>query len=218
MASAVGLRRPAILARVGFADTTGLLESAGEGNEAAREALLDRLRPRIVLWVTTRMSESLRAKVEPEDVAQEVLFQVHRDFEGFEGREPGRFYKWVFRIAENRIVDQAHRFGAQKRQPRELPVHTQTSPSWAAQLQEQVARVRSALEKLPQDYKDVIRLHRLEELDYEEVAEVMDRSVNAVRVLYCRARKALGEILGDGEMGAIPARCERRAQEPRLGG
>ena len=36
-------------------------------------ALLERLRPRLVLWASARMSPGLRAKLEPEDAAQEIL-------------------------------------------------------------------------------------------------------------------------------------------------
>ena len=64
-----------------------------------------------------------------------------------------------------------------------------------ALLKERVDRVRGALTDLPDDYQEVIRLRRIQELSCAQVAEIMGRSENAVRVLYCRALKALGARL-----------------------
>jgi RNA polymerase sigma-70 factor (ECF subfamily) len=187
---------PDILAPVGASETTRLLLDAIDGEPDARGFLLERLRPRIVLWLTARMSPKLRARVDPEDVAQQVLWEVHKGLDGFQGREPRRFLSWVFTIADHQIKDEADYHGAQKRQRRPLQTFTQTSPSLMAARKEQIVEVREAIEELPEDYREVIRLRRLEELDYELVAELMGRqSTNAVRVLYCRALKALAEIL-----------------------
>lgn len=179
------------------ADTTLLLQAALDGKSEARSALLDRLRPRMLLWVASRMSPALRAKVEPDDAVQEVLLAVHKGLDGYEPRDEAAFFAWLFRIAENRIRDLVDHHGAQKRQPRELQSVSQTSPSAAAQRQEQVDRIAQAVEGLPTDYRDVIRLRRLQELDCTQVAEVMGRSENAVRILYCRALKALSRQLAD---------------------
>lgn len=176
-------------------ETTQLLQSALEGGDDARGALLERLRPRIVLWAATRMSPALRAKVEPDDVAQEVLLAVHRSLDGFEHRDQKTFFAWLFRIAENRIRDLVDHFNAKKRQLPEPRSFSQTSPSMAVRRREQVDHVVEAVETLPLDYREVIRLRRFQELDCRQVAEVMDRSENAVRVLYCRALKALAQRL-----------------------
>ncbi|MCZ6597797.1 MAG: RNA polymerase subunit sigma-70, partial [Planctomycetota bacterium] len=64
-------------------ETQRILRDALQGGEAAREDLLERLRPRIVLWVSTRLSPELRARVDPEDIAQEVLLGLHRGLDAF---------------------------------------------------------------------------------------------------------------------------------------
>lgn len=181
--------------------TTQLLASALGGDDDARGALLERLRPRIVLWVTARMSPALKAKVDPEDVAQDVLLAVHRGLDGFEVRGHAAFLGWLFRVAENRIRDQIDHWSAQKRKPPEPMTFTQTSPVTAADRKERVGVVRRALDELPEDYREVIRLRRFQELESSEVARIMDRSENAVRVLYCRALKALGRHIKKEETG-----------------
>ena len=170
--------------------TRRFLAGAIGGDEHARGLLLDRVRARLELWVTTRLSAALRSKVEPEDVVQETLFAVHKGLDGFEG-DDGAFLGWMFRIAENRIRDLAAHFGAKKRQAVDLMPRDQTTPSMAAGRKETAVQVRSALALLSDPHKQVIQLRRFEELEIAQIAKVMERSENATRILYCRAVQAL---------------------------
>jgi RNA polymerase sigma-70 factor (ECF subfamily) len=174
-------------------ETHHQLRSAMSGDEQAREALLERLRPRLVLWASARMSPALRAKLEPEDAAQEILLAVHRSLHQFDGEEYEAFRAWLFTVAENRIRDLAAHANALKRKTPEPTRRTQTTPSVGAMRTEMSQRIREALTQLPEDYRRVIQLRRFEELDTAAVAEEMGRSPNAVRVLYFRAVRALAE-------------------------
>ena len=183
-----------------LAKTQMLIRRALDGTSQDRGKLLEYLRPRLVLWASGRLSPALRAKLEPEDVAQEALIAIHNGIEGFEGHDDRAFLGWVFKIAENRIRDLADRFNAQKRQPVAPPYDfAQTSASTAASRREEVSRVVRALPQLPDDYRQVISLRRFEEREVREIAELMDRSENAVRILYCRALKALRDAMQQGE-------------------
>ena len=189
--------RPPHNPRVGPADTHALVQGARGGDDVARGELLERLRPRLVLWAASRMSADLRSKVEPEDMAQEILLALHKSLDRFEGADGRAFFAWMFRVAENRIRDTVDHFGAKKRQ-RILPASfSQTSPSAAVARSEAVVRLQEAIETLPEDYRRVIQLRRLEERDTAEVAELLDRTENAVRILYCRALKALRVAMPD---------------------
>lgn len=148
-----------------------------------------------MLWIAARLSGPLREKVEAEDIAQEVLLAVHRDLDGYEDRGVRSFYSWFFRIAENRIRDQVDYHSAKKRQASPGIAVSPTTPGTAAIRGEQLERVRRAIERLSDDYRRVIQLRRLEERDVAEVAGMLDRTPNAVRVLYCRALKALRDEL-----------------------
>lgn len=172
--------------------TQTLILQALDGTEKDRGVLLEYLRPRLVLWASGRLSAGLRAKIEPEDVAQEALLAIHKGIGTFEGRDGRAFLGWVFKIAENRIRDLADHFNAKKRQP-VVPREdfAQTTASAIASRREQVDRVARALPGLPDDYRQVLSLRRFEEREVKEIAEIMDRSENAVRILYCRALKAL---------------------------
>jgi RNA polymerase sigma-70 factor (ECF subfamily) len=94
--------------------------------------------------------------------------------------------------------DLADHFSAQKRQPRMPIVPTQTTPGTMSMRREEVHRHLEAIERLPEDYRDVLKLRIVEDLPVEEIAEQMGRTRNAIAILICRARKALGERI-DGK-------------------
>ena len=162
-----------------------------DGDENARGLLLERLRPRLILWASSRMSKQLRARMTAEDIAQEILLAVHKSLGQFEGGDSRAFRAWLFTVAENRIRDLANAENALKRKTPDPVAQSQTSPSGHAIRREMATQVRDALTRLPEDYRRVIQLRRFEELEPPEVAAAMDRSPNAVRVLYCRAIQAL---------------------------
>lgn len=166
---------------------------ARDGDAAAREALLERLRPRLVLWAAARLGPKLRGETEPEDVAQEALLAVHRRLDEFKGDDRRAFLGWIFTVAENRIRDLADRAGAGKRQRAELPRREQTSPSQAAARAELAGHLAEAVARLEEPHRQVIQMRRFEELEVREIARRLDRSENAVRILYCRAITALRE-------------------------
>jgi RNA polymerase sigma-70 factor (ECF subfamily) len=141
------------------------------------------------------MSDDLRSKVDPEDVAQEVLLAVHQGFQGFDRTRPAGFMGWLFTIAENRIRDLAKHFAARKRHPLEAMQRSQTSPSARLARAESLDRMRTALERLPAAYREIIRLRSIQERSYAEIAEQTDRTEGACRVLYCRALAALRDAL-----------------------
>lgn len=176
-------------------ETQVLIEGAIEGDHYARGDLLERLRGRIVLWCGHRMSPALRAKVQPEDAAQEVLLALHKALDGFELRGRREFLAWVFTIAENRIRNLVDFHGAQKRKTIEPRSFSMTSPSMAAGRMEEIRRLQDAMDELSDDHRLVIRLRRLEERSYMEIGEVMERHSAAVRALYFRALEALRGIV-----------------------
>ena len=173
--------------------TKQILAGALDGDAEARGALLERMRPRLLLWVTTRLGDALRQKVEPDDVVQEILVAVHKGLDSFKGDSDRAFMGWMFKVAENRIRDLADHFSAQKRQLPPPLAFSQTSPSAIAVRNEMAEIIRKSLTKLSDDHRRVIQLRRFEERSVAEIAEAMERSENAVRVLYFRAVAALRE-------------------------
>ena len=177
--------------------TIHFVERALDGDVAARDVLLARVRPRLVLWAASRMSRELRASYDPEDVAQEVLLAVHRDFERLAPREPKEFLPWLFGVAEHRINDLVDHVRAAKRSgeaPRVAP--SERSPASLAGLREDAERLMRAIATLSEDHREVLRLRRFEDLSAAEVGRRMERTEGAIRVLYFRAIAALRDEMG----------------------
>jgi RNA polymerase sigma factor (sigma-70 family) len=178
------------------------LRATDDAVAPARERLLERLTPKLVLWASTRMSALLRSRMEPEDVAQEIAGRVARSMGDFrpptgDGAERA-FYAWLWTVADHCVRDLASREGAQKRHgtpPRDEG--SQTSPSHEARRRERVDVVMRALEQLEEDDREVVRLLRLQGLSADEVAALQGRSANAVRIHLCRALKRLARHLTD---------------------
>ena len=176
-------------------ETRGFVRRALEGDAGARARLLERVRPRLVLWAAARMSRELRAACDPEDVAQEVLLAVHRDFERLAPRAAEEFSPWLFAVAENRVRDLVDRVRAAKRSGEPPPQPSQSSPSSLAARHEAAERLSAALSTLSEEHRMVLRLRRFEDRPAAEVGRMMGRSDGAVRVLYFRAVRALREAM-----------------------
>ena len=72
-----------------------------------------------------------------------------------------------------------------------------TSPSGAAIREEQVCRLREALDTMDETDREVLALRHFEHLSNTEVAEVLNLSVTAASNRYVRALSRLGDILSD---------------------
>ena len=179
-------------------ETQRILHTALEGGEEEVGTLLERLRPRLVLWCASRMSNTLRANCDPEDAAQDILLAIHKDFRTFHGQGDRAFFGWLFTVAENKLRDLADYYGAKKRQRVDPVSFSQTSPSQAAARVEMVSRLEEAIASLPEDHRLVIQLYKLEGRETQEIAQVMGRTENAIRLLVFRSLKELRKAL-DGK-------------------
>jgi RNA polymerase sigma-70 factor (ECF subfamily) len=171
------------------------------GGDVAWGALLERVRPRMVLWASTQVSGALRGRVEPEDLAHEILAALHASRDEFRGQYVEQLLGWAFSVARHRAADLAKHFAAVKRVERPPPpTGTPTSPSGAAaRVERRTSLLRAtsdALSRLSDDDRAVVRLAVLEALPYERVAEALGITVGAARVRKFRALEALKRAFG----------------------
>ncbi|MBL8118682.1 MAG: sigma-70 family RNA polymerase sigma factor, partial [Anaerolineae bacterium] len=71
-----------------------------------------------------------------------------------------------------------------------------TDPLGTLAKQEERAKLREALQTLPEDYQTLLILRFMQQLPHQEVASILDKSEAAIRVMQHRALKALAERLG----------------------
>jgi RNA polymerase sigma-70 factor (ECF subfamily) len=169
------------------------------------------------------MGASLRAKLEPDDVLQDVYFHVLRRLDQFQGRVPDTFFNWVLTILDSRLVDTQKMLHRRKRDvsreasPRPVPAAESyfnllerlqvdsLTPSRAVRREEAIDALRDCLSKLSESHRNVLQLRFLEGRSVEDVAARLGKSEAAVVALTRRALEALGAMmnrLGEFTRGA----------------
>ena len=188
-----------------------LIRRCRDGEAGARDQLFARYQHYLYVLAQAQLGKRLRAKCAPSDLVQQTLLEAHRDFGGFQGQHEGELLAWLRRILAHNLFNEARRYGALQRDAdREVSLdqvragvdHSSLllqrslafsgpSPSEIAQDHESAAHLAAALARLPEDYQTVLLLRVFEELPAEEVAQRMQRSAGAVRMLQMRALTAL---------------------------
>jgi len=166
------------------------------------EALVLRYRPYLKSLAEAEFPEHLRTRVDDSDLVQETLLKAARQADQFRGSSEAELRAWLREILRNQITDCVRFHGRQQRDitvELSSPVYglATSDPTASAELRDSESRERiwQAVKELPEDYQTVILLHQQMDLSFVEVAERMQRSPDAVRMLWGRALVMLGEKL-----------------------
>jgi RNA polymerase sigma-70 factor (ECF subfamily) len=191
-----------------------LLQRIRNGDQAALADFIQHRRPQLLAFIQKNLSDAMRRKVDPEDLIQEVSVEGVRALPGVDigDRDP---FNWLCQIAERRIIDaHRHHFGTQKRDAaREQPlgspggdgeqaglinllVASMTSPSQAFSRDQREFRLLEAIQSLPQEQQDALRMRYVENLPSKEIADRLNKSDVAVRVMLSRSLNKLKDLLG----------------------
>lgn len=184
-------------------DVQLMLQVAG-GNNEAFETLVERYQDRLIGF----FFHLVRDRTAAEDMAQEVFLRVFRARERYVAT--ARFSTWLFRIAHNLGTNQ--RRGLARRKEVSLAASNGSSdenrqdnsnladksalmPTRLLDSKETQDIVRNALDELNERQKMAVLLHKFEGMSYEDIGEVMDLKVVAVKSLLSRARGNLRDAL-----------------------
>ena len=179
-------------------DDQDLIAGTLRGETGAFGQLVGRYQNRLFNSLT-RMTGSVE---DAEDIAQEAFVHAFQKLHTFRGGS--RFYSWLFRIALNAAVtlhrkrDKAtasveavrEQVGFEPADPR--PNSTPQSP---LETSERQALVQLALRDLPEEFRQVLVLREMDEMSYEEIAEIVDCPIGTVRSRIHRARQELRDRL-----------------------
>jgi RNA polymerase sigma-70 factor (ECF subfamily) len=190
---------------------------AQQGDQEAFAALVTR-HQRQVYQLAMRM---LRDDDEASEATQEVFLAAWQHLHSFRG--DARLATWLYRITYNHClkVAESRRRDHEARQAlaaasREGQPASQLSASLALAAERDVqATVRQQIEQLPNKYKRALVLRHLQDLSYEEMADVMRVPIGTVKTQLFRARVLLKERLDALERAR--AESVARAGELRAG-
>lgn len=191
---------------------TKILAALRSGEEAALVTFLQTNEQSLLAFIRSRIGTQLQKKIEPEDVLQEASMEAVRVL-GQTDLSTWDPLHWLFQICERKIID-AHRrhFSSQKRDAsREaalpagsdaaglanLLAASMTTPSQAFSRDQRQLRMMAALETLPDDQREALRLRYLIGLPSKEIAQKFGKSDGATRVMISRALSRLQEMLSE---------------------
>jgi RNA polymerase sigma-70 factor (ECF subfamily) len=173
-----------------------LITRAKRGEEAAISQLYRRYAPRIYGYVASRVSDPTLA----EDLTSDVFLRALEGLPRFEYRGIS-LGAWLYRIAHDRVADHFRKRARRRTLPLEngmLPPQNGAEPEVDANLEGQ--RLKQAIGQLTADQQQVILLRFNAGLKLREAAYVMDRSIDAVKMLQWRALTKLRDLMGQGKV------------------
>ncbi len=196
-------------------DDAELIEAALDGDQFALDQLLRRHYDRIHA-VTRRIAGGTR---DADDATQEALIKIVRNLPAFDGRSS--FGTWAYRIATNAALDELRK---RKRRPALHTVHDDDTAAdheivddMSQRRIESVAdrlALDDALDGLGDEFRSAVVLRDVGDLDYAEIAEVLDVPVGTVKSRIARGRRQLADRLRLEERADLVAEVTAESSRP----
>lgn len=176
------------------ADDVRLMQLIGRGDTIALQELIEKHQA-LVAGTVARM---LGSNSDVEDIAQQVFIRVWKSARRYVPR--AKFTTWLLKITRNLVFNELRRAKRHAHVPLQAepgaedpPLKDETqSPPDASLLEGELQRtIEDAILQLPEAQRMALVLRRYEQLSYEQIAEVLDLSVPAVKSVLFRARTEL---------------------------
>jgi RNA polymerase sigma-70 factor (ECF subfamily) len=178
-----------------------LVRRCKKGDDAAFEELV-RLYQQTIFNV---IYHNIGNRNDVEDIAQKVFAKIYFSLEKFDNKRP--FFPWLYRIAVNQCYDELRHIKRRKLftftelslddgdQIERLLNQTEQPSDSADDKEKEHALLRKILNLLPEQQRTAIVLRDLEEVPYQEMAEIMNCTEQAARLKVFRARARMRELL-----------------------
>lgn len=180
------------------------------GEQASARELVTRYQRPIYNLVHRMVQDSATA----EDLTQDTFTKLFRGLHTFDPRQ--RFSAWALRIAHNTALDHLRRHRPAlvpldapgpddgPSLAERLPDRGALAPDRVAERRRLAAALDAALDRLRPEYRRVIVLRYHEDLDYDEIAQVLDLPLGTVKTFLHRARHALAKEMAAAGWGSRP--------------
>ena len=168
------------------------------GDDFAFDYLVQKYRRPIISFMYRMAHNSAAA----EDLAQEVFLRVYRSRAGYE--PSAKFTTWLYRIATNLGVNYARDTRHERpenitnldqadEETGQTPDLADKSPNVEEDIlrRERLAAIRQKVEALPERQRMAVLMHKYQQMDYRQIAEVLKLSESATKSLLFRAYETL---------------------------
>lgn len=192
--------------------TQVLIRSAVRGDEDSVRRLLILYHPRLRARLVRQMDATLKARLDPEDILQQVYLEAFRAIGTFQYRGQDSFLRWLFTILDRKLIDEHRALRADCRDVRrempKAPIHNanttyvdlltrlKAASATASQVirrDEALGVMSACLATLPDHYRQVIQMRFLQGRPVAEVADKLGRSIGSIHMICHRALLALRE-------------------------
>ena len=176
------------------AEDVRLMKLVSHGDTSAFETLVERHQS----LVGGTVAHMLGSNSDVEDIAQQVFIRVWKSARRYVPR--AKFTTWLLKITRNLVFNELRRSKRHAHVPlqtdagaEEFPLKDEKNPTPDASLlqTELQQAIDDAIAQLPESQRMALILRRYEQLSYEEISEVLDLSVPAVKSVLFRARTEL---------------------------
>jgi len=166
------------------------------------------------MTLAERLDRRLQGKITASDIVQDTLLRAHQNLDQLQGTTRPQVASWLQKILLTTISKRIRYFTREKRRHEvsledildrsavSLDVFANSSassPSNKASRKEDVLRLAEALERLPEDQREVVLLHHCRDWDVLQVAQHLGRTPRSVAGLLRRGRQALRKDLDGRE-------------------
>lgn len=179
-----------------------LVERLKAGEEEAYETLLARFQQPIYNLCYRLVNDPADAA----DVVQEVFLKVFRSVDNFRGQSTLK--TWIYRIAVNEAYNHRRWFSRHRKQEVGLDTEDDSSRPWLESIsdpardpyelalnEERHQLIETSLREINSDFRAAVILRDLEDLSYEEIADVLQISLGTVKSRILRGRESLRRVL-----------------------
>ncbi len=175
---------------------TELISAIISGDQKAFEHLVKIYSGRLFYFAKTFGLNNDEAK----DIVQESFFKIWKNFRKYNKRFSLK--TWIYSITKNTIIDSLRKtkhpaFSEYFDQDEEIDFEDSNASFEEILMQNQEKEeISKAVESLNDNYRKIILLHYEEELTFEEISRLLDKSINTLKSWHFRAIKELKRLLG----------------------
>ncbi|HEY3115147.1 MAG TPA: sigma-70 family RNA polymerase sigma factor [Chloroflexota bacterium] len=181
-------------------ETAALIRRAKEHDREAFAELYRATVAPVYRYVAARVVRS----EETEDLTQEVFMAALRGIQGLRAEDESGLMAWLFQIARYKLADALRRKYQAPTEPLEVnvePVAPAAGPEEAAETLDHQVAVRTAMDQLTGEQREVLICKYVLNYDNERTAQQVGKTANAVNQLHHRALRSLQRLLV--EAGAV---------------
>lgn len=171
-------------------DETDCIARAQRGEVAAFSELVTRNQDRIYRFLV-RMT---RSQEDARELTQETFLSVYQALPSW--RPQAQLSTWLFRIARNQALDRLRRarhvefVALDDALHQQVPADTPT-PEAMLQARQRIAELERALARLSVEHREILLLRDIEDMPYEDIAQVLGIGLGTVKSRIARARTGL---------------------------